>query len=294
MTSDKPRWRTWAARCESALEQAIAERGTLAPRLSDAMRYAVLGGGKRLRPLLVYATGTAFGAEETALDLPATALELIHAYSLVHDDLPAMDNDALRRGRPTLHIAFDEATAILAGDGLLTLAFDLLTHADAPAPTRLQMIGELARAAGMAGLVGGQAIDLASIGQRLSLSELKRMHGAKTGALIRAAVALGAFAAGCDDATRLHLDEYATALGLAFQIRDDLLDIEGDAAQIGKTPGKDVANDKPTYPALIGVAASRGLLEELSATMQSALWKLNLPADGDLAELARFAVARSH
>ena len=294
MTSDKPRWRTWAARCESALEQAIAERGTLAPRLSDAMRYAVLGGGKRLRPLLVYATGTAFGAEETALDLPATALELIHAYSLVHDDLPAMDNDALRRGRPTLHIAFDEATAILAGDGLLTLAFDLLAHADAPAPTRLQMIGELARAAGMAGMVGGQAIDLASIGQRLSLSELKRMHGAKTGALIRAAVALGAFAAGCDDATRLHLDEYATALGLAFQIRDDLLDIEGDAAQIGKTPGKDVANDKPTYPALIGVAASRGLLEELSATMQSALWKLNLPADGDLAELARFAVARSH
>lgn len=294
MTSDKPRWRTWAARCESALEQAIAERGTLAPRLSDAMRYAVLGGGKRLRPLLVYATGTAFGAEETALDLPATALELIHAYSLVHDDLPAMDDDALRRGRPTLHIAFDEATAILAGDGLLTLAFDLLAHADAPAPTRLQMIGELARAAGMAGMVGGQAIDLASIGQRLSLSELKRMHGAKTGALIRAAVALGAFAAGCDDATRFHLDEYATALGLAFQIRDDLLDIEGDAAQIGKTPGKDVANDKPTYPALIGVAASRGLLEELSATMQSALWKLNLPADGDLAELARFAVARSH
>ena len=294
MTSDKPRWRTWAARCESALGQAIAERGTLAPRLSDAMRYAVLGGGKRLRPLLVYATGTAFGAEETALDLPATALELIHAYSLVHDDLPAMDDDALRRGRPTLHIAFDEATAILAGDGLLTLAFDLLAHADAPAPTRLQMIGELARAAGMAGMVGGQAIDLASIGQRLSLSELKRMHGAKTGALIRAAVALGAFAAGCDDATRFHLDEYATALGLAFQIRDDLLDIEGDAAQIGKTPGKDVANDKPTYPALIGVAASRGLLEELSATMQSALWKLNLPADGDLAELARFAVARSH
>ncbi len=294
MKNAEARWRGWAARCESVLENAIAERGALAPRLAEAMRYAVLGGGKRLRPLLTYATGTAFGAGETTLDLPAAALELIHAYSLVHDDLPAMDDDMLRRGRPTLHVAFDEATAILAGDGLLTLAFELLAQADAPPPIRLAMIGELARAAGMAGMVGGQAIDLASVGQRLALPELKRMHGAKTGALIRAAVALGALGAGCDDIARQQLDDYATALGLAFQIRDDLLDIEGDAAQIGKTPGKDAANDKPTYPAIIGAEASHNLLDTLSATMDAALRQLRLPANGDLAELARFAVLRSH
>ncbi len=288
------RWRAWAARCEAVLELAITQRGELAPRLSQAMRYAVLGGGKRLRPLLVYATGTAFGADETALDFPAAALESIHAYSLVHDDLPAMDDDVLRRGRPTVHIAFDEATAILAGDGLLTLAFELLADAPAPSQVRITMLRELSRAAGMAGMVGGQAVDLAAVGRKISLEELKAMHGAKTGALIRASVALGALAAGCEDTTRRTLDDFAQALGLAFQIRDDLLDIEGDAEQIGKTPGKDAAHDKPTYPALLGVDASRALLEELSEAMQDSMHALQLPANGDLAELARFAVQRSH
>jgi len=291
---ERQRWRAWATRCESTLERAIAERGELAPRLTEAMRYSVLGGGKRLRPLLVYATGTAFGADENALDFPAAALETVHAYSLVHDDLPAMDDDVLRRGRPTVHVAFDEATAILAGDGLQTLAFELLGEAPVPADSRIAMIRELAKAAGMQGMVGGQAIDLASVGKKLSLEALKQMHGAKTGALIRASVALGALAAGCDGAVRHTLDEYAKALGLAFQIRDDLLDIEGDAAQIGKTPGKDAANDKPTYPALIGIDESRRLLEALSIAMQSSLQALGLRDDCDLAALARFAVQRAH
>lgn len=292
-TEPDARWKHWAERCETTLAAAIAARADGYARLSQAMAHACLGGGKRMRPLLVYATGTSFGADPASLDLPAAALELIHAYSLVHDDLPAMDNDALRRGKPTVHIAYDEATAILAGDGLLTLAFELLSHAPGPAATTLAMIRTLAQAAGMQGMVAGQAIDLAAVGQRLNLDALRRMHAAKTGALIRAAVALGALAAGVEPAARQHLDEFASALGLAFQIRDDILDIEGDPALLGKTAGKDAAQDKPTYPALLGLDACRALLAELAQAMHAHLARL--PQDtGALAALADFASQRQH
>ncbi len=292
--SDVPaRWQHWADRCETTLRQALDARREVDARLVDAMAWAALAGGKRMRPLLVYATGTALGMEEAALDVPAAAVELIHAYSLVHDDLPAMDNDSMRRGKPTVHVAFDEATAILAGDGLLTLAFELLSTAPAPATTTLAMVRTLGRAAGMQGMVAGQAIDLASVGTTLDVDALRRMHGAKTGALIRAAVALGAQAAGADEATRDTLDEFADALGLAFQIRDDLLDVEGDPALIGKTAGKDAAHDKPTYPALLGLDASRALLDALLVRMRSALSRLDCDTAG-LARLAQFAAHRTH
>jgi len=286
-------WRGWAQRCETTLSQALNSRADVDPRLSRAMAHAALGGGKRMRPLLVYASGTALGASEAALDAPAAAIELIHAYSLVHDDLPAMDDDSLRRGQPTVHIAYDEATAILAGDALQALAFELLAQAQVAPDRALAMIGVLARAAGMQGMVAGQAIDLASVGTRLDADALRRMHGAKTGALIRAAVALGALAAGAERATAAALDDYADALGLAFQIRDDLLDIEGDPALIGKTAGKDAACDKPTYPAILGLDASRALLAQLLQRMDAALRRLDCDT-AELATLAHFAAARSH
>lgn len=287
------RWAAWAQRCETTLSGAIAARNAIDLRLAEAMAYATLGGGKRMRPLLVYATGTALGADESTLDIPAAAVELIHAYSLVHDDLPAMDDDALRRGKPTVHIAFDEATAILAGDGLLTLAFELLTEASTAPATTLAMIRTLGKAAGMQGMVAGQTIDLASVGTTLNADALRRMHAAKTGALIRAAVALGALAANANATTREALDDFADALGLAFQIRDDILDVEGDPALIGKTAGKDAAHDKPTYPALLGLDASRALLGELSERMRTTLERV--PADtGELVRLADFAARRAH
>jgi farnesyl diphosphate synthase len=287
------RWRAWAERCEIVLERALPPAHESPERLHAAMRHATLGGGKRMRPLLVYAAGTAFGADEDVLDAPAAAVELIHAYSLVHDDLPAMDDDDLRRGRPTVHVAFDEATAILAGDGLQTLAFEVLSEASSDASVRVEMLRTLAQASGARGMVGGQALDLAAVGHALDLDGLRRMHAAKTGALIRAAVRLGALAAQCDAAMQRSLDDFADALGLAFQIRDDILDVEGDAAVIGKTAGKDAANDKPTYPAILGLDASRTLLSELDARMRRALQ----PLAGDTRELvalAGFAVARSH
>ena len=286
-------WLAWAQRCETTLDLALHGRDSVDPRLAQAMAYAALGGGKRMRPLLVYATGTALGATLAALDAPAAAIELIHAYSLVHDDLPAMDDDRLRRGKPTVHVAFDEATAILAGDGLLTLAFELLADAPVAPATALAMVRTLAKAAGMQGMVAGQAIDLASVGTALDADALRRMHGAKTGALIRAAVALGALAADADAATRAALDDFADALGLAFQIRDDLLDVEGDPALIGKTAGKDAASDKPTYPALLGMDGSRDLLERLAARMTAALDALAHDS-GELERLAHFAAARRH
>jgi len=246
-----------------------------------------------MRPLLVYATGTALGADESVLDAPAAAIELIHAYSLVHDDLPAMDDDRLRRGRPTVHVAFDEASAILAGDGLLTLAFELLADAPTAPTTALAMVRTLAKAAGMQGMVAGQAIDLASVGTALDADALRRMHGAKTGALIRAAVALGALAADANAASRAALDDFADALGLAFQIRDDILDVEGDPALTGKTAGKDAASDKPTYPAILGLDASRALLAQLAQRMDGALATLACDT-AELAALARFAAARGH
>ena len=265
------RWTAWAQRCENTLSHAIGSRNDIDPRLAEAMAYATLGGGKRMRPLLVYATGTALGMDEAALDIPAAAVELIHAYSLVHDDLPAMDDDALRRGKPTVHIAYDEATAILVGDGLLTLAFELLAEAPTPPATTLAMLRALAKASGMQGMVAGQAVDLAAVGTMLGIDALRRMHAAKTGALIRAAVALGALAGNADEHTRATLDAFAEALGLAFQIRDDILDVEGDPAVIGKTAGKDAAQAKSTYPALLGMDGARTVLAELAATMQAML-----------------------
>ena len=264
---------TWRARADAALQRALTAYGRPDSRLYAAMRHAALLGGKRIRPLLVYATGTLFGIDEAALDAPAAAVELIHAYSLVHDDLPAMDDDALRRGQPTVHVAFDEATAILAGDALQSLAFSQLAEAGFDAGARIAMVRELAIAAGAPGMCGGQALDIEATGRgsEIALAELERLHALKTGALLRASVRLGAIAGNADPIARTVLDNYAEALGLAFQIRDDLLDVEGDSATLGKTAGKDQAQNKATFPALIGVEASRERLRRLGDDMREAL-----------------------
>ena len=284
---------TWRTRVDAALAAALPNPADEPRRLHAAMRHAALLGGKRIRPLLVYATGTAFAADAAALDRAACAVELVHAYSLVHDDLPAMDDDALRRGQPTVHVAFDEATAILAGDALQALAFAQLSAAPQDAGTRIAMVAELAAAAGAAGMCGGQSLDIeATGGGALAEDALERLHALKTGALLRASVRLGAIAAGADDGARAALDRYADALGLAFQVRDDLLDIEGDSATLGKTAGKDAAQRKATFPALIGIDASRARLHALAATMDAALDTLaaDTPA---LRALARAVVERS-
>ena len=286
-----------SARAEAALERYLPSAQQPPQALHGAMRYAVLGGGKRLRPMLVYATGAALGAAPEVLDAPAAAVEIIHAYSLVHDDLPAMDDDDLRRGQPTCHVAFGEAMAILAGDALQALAFEILA-ADAALrvddATRVRMLRLLAAACGAHGMAGGQALDLAAVGNVLSPAELERMHVHKTGALIRASVQLGALAAGAGDAALLaKLERYGHCLGLAFQIRDDILDVEGDSATIGKTAGKDAANAKPTYPAILGMDASRRLLDELTAEATAALAPLGA-AGADLAALARFVAERDN
>jgi farnesyl diphosphate synthase len=284
----------WRQRIDAALDSALSAHTAADLRLHAAMRHAVLLGGKRMRPLLVYATGTAFGVDEASLDVPAVAVELIHAYSLVHDDLPAMDDDALRRGQPTVHVAFDEATAILAGDALQSLAFALLADADVDAETRVAMLRELAVAAGAQGMCGGQALDLAATGaEGTTLESLERLHALKTGALLRAAVRLGAIAAGAEIAGRERLDAFSDALGLAFQIRDDLLDVEGDSATLGKTAGKDAVQAKATFPALLGIDASRRRLDGLAETMRDALTPFGGRAEA-LAVLGRRAIERSH
>ena len=259
------------------------------------MHYAVMGGGKRMRPLLVYATGTAFCAPLERLDAAAVAVEIIHAYSLVHDDLPAMDDDALRRGRPTCHVEFGEAMAILAGDALQALAFEVLTNDAASgvdSRTRLEMLRILAHACGSQGMAGGQAFDLSAVGQRLTLAELERMHVHKTGALMRASVRLGALAAGCtDDSTLDALERYGHCVGLAFQIRDDILDIEGSEKQLGKTLGKDAAQSKPTYPAILGLRASTAHLAELTEAALDAIAPLGAAGQA-LHDLACFIAER--
>ncbi len=283
----------WRARTDAALQRALDGAREGDARLHAAMCHAVLLGGKRMRPLLVHATAAAFGAAPDAADAPAVAIELMHAYSLVHDDLPAMDDDALRRGQPTVHVAFDEATAILAGDALQTLAFTTLAEAPLAEATRLAMVARLARASGALGMCGGQALDLAATGTgpALDVTALERLHAMKTGALLRAAVGLGAQAADVDATTASHLDTFADALGLAFQIRDDLLDIEGDSTTLGKTAGKDVAQDKATFPALIGVDGSRARLRELGGRMDAALAPFGDAADA-LRALGRRAIER--
>jgi farnesyl diphosphate synthase len=288
-----PRFEAWRARADAALATALPDPELSPQRLHAAMRRAVLPGGKRLRPLLVFASGAIFDTDERALDAPAAAVEMIHAYSLVHDDLPAMDDDALRRGQPTLHVAFDEATAILAGDALQSLAFEVLAGTRVNDATRVALLRTLALASGAAGMCGGQALDLAATGDgnALAVEELERLHAMKTGVLIRAAVRMGGLCGGADSTSLKPLDAYARALGLAFQIRDDLLDIEGDSATLGKTAGKDVAQAKATYPALIGMDASRARLRELSTQMLDALTPFGPRADG-LVALGRLAVDR--
>jgi len=255
------------ARLEQALDNWLPAATTHPARLHEAMRYAVMDGGKRIRPTLVYAGGMATGAVQSRLDAPACAVELIHAYSLVHDDLPAMDDDDLRRGKPSCHRAFGEATAVLAGDALQSLAFQVLAQ-DGPETTaaaRLDMIRRLALASGSRGMAGGQAIDLAATGQQLNIAELEDMHIHKTGALIRASVVLGALCGNNDvDSAQLgHLDHYAKCIGLAFQIRDDILDVEGETETLGKHTGMDQHREKSTYPALIGLDAARQRAREL-------------------------------
>jgi farnesyl diphosphate synthase len=283
------------ARIESALEHYLPGPDIHPARLHQAMRYAVLGGGKRVRPLLVYAAGAAVRAPVARLDVSASALELIHAYSLVHDDLPAMDDDDLRRGRPTCHRAFDEATAILTGDALQTLAFQILARApalDVEPQVRLRMVDTLAQASGSRGMAGGQAIDLAAVGQTLDIAQLEDMHIHKTGALIRASVLLGALCAThLDEPHREQLDHYAKCIGLAFQIQDDILDVTGDTATLGKSAGADAARAKPTYPALLGLEGARQRATELLAAANESLHGFGPEADA-LRGLAEYIIRR--
>jgi farnesyl diphosphate synthase len=261
------RLRGYQSRVQGVLDAALPPADVSPQRLHAAQRYAVLGGGKRLRPLLVYCTGEALGVSPGALDAPAAAVELIHSYSLVHDDLPAMDDDDLRRGQPTTHRAFDEATAILAGDALQVLAFSLLARDRAPgvsSEARLKMIQILADASGTAGMAGGQALDLSAVGANLNLRDLEAMHRLKTGALIRASVLLAAACApDLSPAEWEALDAYSQDIGLAFQIQDDILDVEGNTQDLGKTIGADAARAKPTYPSVLGLAAAKNRAREL-------------------------------
>ena len=281
------------ARVETALERFLPSASIAPRRLHEAMRYAVLGGGKRIRPLLAFAAGEAAGAEPGRLEIAACAVECIHAYSLIHDDLPCMDDDVLRRGKPACHVEFDVATALLAGDSLQSLAFQLLAEhrlADDPG-VQMEMLKILAVAAGSRGMAGGQAIDLASVGQTLSLPELEHMHIHKTGALIRASAALGARSGALAPADLACLDHYAKCVGLAFQVVDDVLDQESSTATLGKTVGKDAANNKPTYVSALGLARAKALAEELRNDAHAALSGLG-EGGRRLAELADFIVLR--
>ncbi|MEP9320700.1 (2E,6E)-farnesyl diphosphate synthase [Pseudomonas sp. LABIM340] len=283
------------ARVDAALEKLFVAPREELTRIYAAMRYSVVNGGKRVRPLLAYAACEALGGDAERADGAACAVELIHAYSLVHDDLPAMDDDDLRRGQPTTHIAFDEACAILAGDGLQALAFEVIGNArlnPQDAQTRLDMLLALTRAAGSAGMVGGQAIDLESVGRKIDQAALETMHRHKTGALIEASVQLGALASGRADATSLEaLRRYAEAVGLAFQVQDDILDVESDTATLGKTQGKDQAHDKPTYPALLGLDAAKAYALALRDQALAALEGFGDNAE-PLRALARYIVER--
>jgi farnesyl diphosphate synthase len=282
------------ARMEAVLARYLPAARLAPARLHEAMRYAVLEGGKRVRPLLTFAAGEVAGARAERLEVAAAAVELIHAYSLVHDDLPCMDDDVLRRGKPTVHVEFDEATALLVGDALQSLAFQLLAeHALADEPrAQLEMVKLLAVAAGSRGMAGGQQIDLAATGKALGVPELEAMHIHKTGALIRAAVLLGAACGGAPEATlRERLDQYAKTVGLAFQVVDDVLDAEASSATLGKTAGKDARAGKPTYVSVMGLARARELAQELRHNAHEALAPLGAGARR-LRELADFIVLR--
>lgn len=279
------------ARVDATLN-ALFNDHAVVPRLDNAMRHGLLVGGKRLRPLLVYLAGQALGAREEDLDAPAAAIELIHAYSLIHDDLPAMDDDDLRRGQPTVHIAYDEATAILAGDALQTLAFDVLARTAHP---RLgSLITTLTTASGREGMVAGQALDLAAIGGHPDVDALAHMHAHKTGALIVAAVRMGGLIAVDESDPRINaLTRYARAIGLAFQIHDDVLDVTGDTMTLGKTSGADAARAKPTYPSLLGLEGAQQKARTLIDEAIAALAPLGEQA-APLAELAHYMIERDH
>jgi len=285
------------SRVERALNARLPSEDVLPKKLHEAMRYSTLDGGKRMRPMLAYATGKALGLPEDILDGPACAVELIHVYSLIHDDLPAMDDDDLRRGKPTSHKAYDEATAILTGDALQALAFVVLAtdpSMKVSADTRLKMITNLTKASGSQGMVGGQAIDLESVGTQLTLPALENMHIHKTGALIRASVNIAALAkAELDPKVAKKLDHYAKCIGLSFQVKDDILDEESDTATLGKTQGKDQDNDKPTYPALLGLAGAK---QKAQALHEQALESLNSfgPEADLLRDLSLYIIQRDH
>jgi len=291
----KDRVADYTARIERVLDRWLPPAEKRPERLHSAMRYAVLGGGKRMRPLLIYATGETLSVPAEKLDGPAAAVEIIHAYSLIHDDLPAMDDDELRRGRPTCHIAYDEATAILAGDALQVLAFHILAEDKSMTalPTaRVEMLRTVAAASGSAGMAGGQAMDLAAAGKSLDLAELELMHIYKTGALIRASVLIAAQSASGLTADKLTaLDRYAKCVGLAFQIRDDILDVEGETEKLGKQAGADSARNKPTYPSILGLEKSRRRALELRDDALSSLAPFGADAE-PLIWLANYIVER--
>ena len=298
MTTNPPDFQRWAADQQARIEAqllSLLPAAEIAPqRLHAAMRYAVLGGGKRVRPLLAFAAGEINAADAGRVAIAGAAVELIHAYSLVHDDLPCMDDDVLRRGKPTCHVEYDEATALLVGDALQSLAFQLLAEyrlADEPV-AQLEMVKLLASAAGSRGMAGGQAIDLAATGKTLTLPELEFMHIHKTGAIIRAATLLGAHCGRALDKKELErLDHFAKCIGLAFQVVDDVLDIEASTATLGKTAGKDAQHNKPTYVSLLGVAESKKLAGELRADALASLEVFGARALR-LRELADFIVLR--
>ena len=297
MMADFADWsRTVAGEMERTLENLLPAPATEPKRLHDAMRYAALGGGKRVRPMLAYAGGALCAADPARVRIVAAAVELIHAYSLAHDDLPCMDNDILRRGKPTCHVEFDEATALLAGDALQALAFELLAlHRLADDPARqLEMLQIFSKACGSHGMAGGQAIDLANVGVQMTLPELEYMHILKTGALIRASVLLGALCGlPLAPAEMEKLDRYGKCVGLAFQVVDDILDCESNTEKLGKTVGKDQDANKPTYVSLLGMAAAKRLADEL---LQDALAAVS-GFDGKalrLRQLAEFIVRREH
>ena len=291
----------WMQQPLADVEQALSRWvGVGAPaQLGEAMRYAVLDGGKRLRPLLVLAASEAVGGLREAALRAACAVELINAYSLVHDDMPCMDNDVLRRGKPTVHVQFGEAQALLAGDALQALAFELIAPAadeptQVPVATQARLCSLLARAAGARGMAGGQAIDLASVGLQLTEDQLRQMHRLKTGALLEGSVLMGAACAWVSDTARAALAAYGAALGLAFQVVDDILDVVADSATLGKTAGKDAANDKPTYVALLGLDGARAYADRLAAEAHAALARSGLADTRALAALADQVIRRSH
>jgi len=296
--SDAMHFRDWMATVQSTMESALAgylpAEDAVPATLHQAMRYATLDGGKRVRPLLVFAAAELFdGAGTDLVPRAAAAVEMIHAYSLVHDDMPCMDDDALRRGKPTVHVKYDEATALLVGDALQSQAFIVLSEGEGDAARKLEMVRLLANASGSAGMCGGQAIDLASVGLALTREELERMHRLKTGALLRASVLLGALCGKSLSPDELAaLDKYAAAVGLAFQVVDDVLDATADSATLGKTAGKDAADNKPTYVSILGLEQSRALAEQLRLDAHEAVSRFGGRAQR-LRELADLIVRRS-